>query len=168
MTAKKRSALLAIVLGVPIGIGLFTVQYAGGTSYLSSDPQACANCHIMTSQYDSWQKASHHGVATCVDCHLPADFVGKYVAKAVNGYHHSKAFTFQDFDEPIRIGERNADILQRNCVRCHSELLHPAMANASRSRDELRCVHCHRSVGHGEWTGLGGPDRGEAAERSIR
>ena len=72
---------------------------------------ACINCHIMQPQFDSWQKASHHTFATCVDCHLPHDFVGKYIAKAENGYLHSRAFTLQDFAEPIRITAKNSRIL---------------------------------------------------------
>ncbi len=165
MALGSKSIALAIILGVPIGIGAYTVHYAGGTSYLSTDPQACANCHIMSSQLESWQKASHHTTATCVDCHIPEGFVGKYVAKAVNGYNHSKAFTFQDFHEPIMINEWNSQILQENCERCHGDLLHPSMTNGTDPNNVIECVHCHRSVGHGEWLGLGGPDRGDAGER---
>jgi hypothetical protein len=29
----------------------------------------CVNRHIMQPQYDSWQKASHHSITTCIDCH---------------------------------------------------------------------------------------------------
>lgn len=79
---------LAALVGAALGVGGTTFRYAEGLSYLSTDPAACANCHIMQPQYDSWQKASHHTVATCVDCHLPHDFIGKYYAKAENGYHH--------------------------------------------------------------------------------
>ena len=116
-------------------------------------------------QYDSWQKASHHAVAGCVDCHLPSGFPGKYVAKALNGYHHSRAFTFQDFHEPIQITPRNAEILQENCLRCHEDLVHALVTGATTDRDAIRCVHCHQTVGHGEPAGLGGPDRGETDER---
>src|SRR5262249_39642603 len=63
--------VLAIALGVVLGLGGFTFRYAEGLSYFSTDPKACANCHIMRRQYDGWQKASHHGAATCADCHLP-------------------------------------------------------------------------------------------------
>jgi cytochrome c nitrite reductase small subunit len=109
-------------------------------------------------QFDSWQKASHHTVATCVDCHLPHDFVGKYIAKAENGWNHSKAFTLQDFPEPIKITPKNADILQANCIQCHDGFVHEIL-RGSRSEDaSIRCVHCHRSVGHGEIVGLGGPE----------
>ena len=73
---------LAVILGALIGVGVFTFGYARGSSYITNSPQACANCHIMRRQYDSWQKASHHGAATCVDCHLPHSFFAKYLAKA--------------------------------------------------------------------------------------
>ncbi|MBE0550432.1 MAG: cytochrome c nitrite reductase small subunit [Rubrivivax sp.] len=147
---------LALLLGILTGIGSYTFVYAKGLSYMSSDPEVCANCHIMQPQYEAWQKSSHHHVAGCVDCHLPHDFFGKYLAKALNGYHHSKAFTAQDFAEPIAIKPANSRILQDSCLSCHGELVHQAVAVPGRS-DEVRCVHCHQSVGHGERAGLGGP-----------
>jgi len=145
---------LTVLLGVLVGVGSFTFLYGEGLSYFSTDPNACANCHIMQPQLDSWQKASHHTAAKCVDCHLPHDFVGKYIAKADNGYRHSWAFTFQDFHEPIQMTPRNARILQNNCVTCHGDFVH-AVVGGTGGRDELRCVHCHSDVGHGPRTGLG-------------
>lgn len=142
-------------MGVLAGVGFTTLDYAEGLSYLSTDPQACANCHIMQSEYDSWQKAGHHTVATCVDCHLPADFAGKSLAKSVNGWNHSKAFTLQDFPEPIRITPRNTQILQDNCTRCHADLVHEQLGVAA--AEPPQCVHCHAGAGHGPRAGLGGP-----------
>jgi len=153
---------IAVMLGVFTGVGGFTFGYAKGLSYFSTDPRACANCHIMQPQYDSWQKSSHHTAALCVDCHLPHDFIGKYIAKAENGYHHSKGFTLQDFHEPIMIKEKNAQILQQNCVDCHADVVHELITVPQ--GQEMRCVHCHADVGHGEAAGLGGPDRGMIAE----
>ena len=43
----RRSRLLivaAVLVGLTIGIGGYTFVYAKGYSYLSNDPQACANC----------------------------------------------------------------------------------------------------------------------------
>jgi cytochrome c nitrite reductase small subunit len=147
----------AVGLGILLGLSAVTFRYAEGASYLSADPAACANCHIMQPQYDSWQKASHHTVATCVECHLPAGFVGKYFAKAENGWNHSKAFTLQNFHEPIVINQKNSNILHRNCLRCHADLVH-AQGGADDGATP-RCVRCHASVGHGEPVGLGGPWR---------
>src|SRR5690606_6300883 len=91
---------LSILLGALAGVGGYTFRYAEGFSYFSTDPTACVNCHIMQPQYDSWQKASHHAVATCIDCHLPHTFVAKYIAKAETGDRHRKEFTAQTFAEP--------------------------------------------------------------------
>ena len=93
MKMRLLPALTFASIGVLAGVGGVTVDYAEGLSYLSSDARVSVNCHIMRPQYDGWQKASHHAAATCVDCHLPAGFPGKYIAKAENGWNHSKAFT---------------------------------------------------------------------------
>ena len=138
------------------GLGAFTFHYGEGLSYFSADPRACANCHIMQPQYEGWQKASHHTVAACVDCHLPTSFVAKYAAKAANGWSHSKGFTLQDFAEPIRIKPGNSAILQDNCLRCHGALVHGLLDSSTTAPDALYCVHCHASVGHGQTAGLGG------------
>lgn len=150
---------LAMATGLASGIGGFTFRYAEGFSYLSSDPKACVNCHIMRSEYDGWQKASHHAVAKCVDCHLPHDFFGKYLAKAENGFRHSKEFTAQTFEEPITIKARGKVILQENCVRCHDGLVHALNMGAPAGAAGVECVHCHSTAGHGEHVGLGGPYR---------
>lgn len=148
-------AIAASLFGVLLGISGVGFRYAEGLSYLSHDPQACANCHIMRPQLDSWQKSSHHDVAVCVDCHLPVEFPANYIAKARNGWHHSSAFTLQNFHEPILITPPNAAILQANCERCHDGLLHDVSAVAGAPT----CTQCHSTVGHGEQVGLGGPLR---------
>lgn len=156
---------LSALLGIAAGVSAFTFRYAEGLSYFSHEPSACVNCHIMRSQYDSWQKSSHHGAAVCIDCHLPHAFIAKYIAKAENGWRHSEKFTTQTFDEPIRVQARGRQILQENCVTCHAEMTH-AIAFAPRGeKDELSCVHCHAGVGHGERTGLGGPLRAHELQK---
>ena len=147
--------VLSVLIGALIGIGSSTFHYAEGLSYMSTNPAACANCHIMQPQYDSWQKGSHHTAATCADCHLPHSFPANYLAKAENGWNHSKAFTLQNHREPIVINDKNAAILHANCLRCHDDLVHDAAVASTAGAP--RCVHCHASVGHGEQTGLGGP-----------
>lgn len=138
----------AILLGVFAGVGVFTFGYAKGLSYLSNDPQACANCHIMQDHYDSWQNASHHHVAVCNDCHLPHNFVGKYITKADNGFFHSLAFTLDNFHEPIQIKPRNRRVTQASCIYCHQDIV-AQMLPANPGGDMLMCIHCHADVGHG-------------------
>ncbi len=151
--------LLAAVSGAGGGVGAYTFRYAEGFSYLGSDPEICVNCHIMQPQYDGWQKASHHTVARCVDCHLPHDFVPKYIAKAENGFRHGREFTAGTFEQPITVKARGRVILQENCVLCHADLIADLGPGAHEGPAGVECVHCHPTVGHGEKAGLGGPLR---------
>lgn len=141
--------LLCALIGVALGAGSYTFYHAKGWSYLSNDPKACVNCHIMRDHYDGWQKASHHAVAACNDCHVPHELIPKYLSKAENGFWHSKGFTLQDFHEPIQIRPHNADTLNHNCADCHQGLVSEIAGHGLQSRDEWNCVHCHREVGHG-------------------
>lgn len=152
------SLIASLLVGLFVGSGLFTFVSANGTSYLSNDPSVCVNCHIMQEQYDGWRHGSHHAVATCNDCHLPHENVlMKFYVKASNGYHHSKAFTFQDFPEPIRIKPGNAEVLENNCIRCHGESTNEITAHGTlgvptdptQKADLFGCVRCHGDVGHG-------------------
>ncbi len=126
-----------------IGIGLFTFVYARGDSYLTDNPAACANCHIMNDQYRLWQASAHHNVAACNTCHAPATFVGRYSTKALNGFLHSYAFTTGRFPDPIQINERNRRIAENACRNCHE----PMTSNIGHDRG-LSCLHCHKDMGH--------------------
>jgi cytochrome c nitrite reductase small subunit len=139
---------VAILLGVPVGVGSFTFVYAKGFSYLSSDPRACVNCHVMNPQYDAWLTSGHRHTATCVGCHLPHAGLAKWLAKAEHGFRHSAAFTLQSFKEPIEITPANRRLVQDNCVRCHAALVHDMVAVAAPERG-VDCLHCHAGAGHG-------------------
>lgn len=152
---SRTKLAIPMLLGLCIGLGSFTFNYAEGLSYLSNDPQACVNCHIMNDQFAGWTKSSHHAVATCNDCHLTHGFPMYYVDKGINGFNHSKAFTLENFHEPILINERNSRILQSNCVRCHGEFVHGIVHGNKTDISDVKCVNCHRQVGHGP-TGAGG------------
>ena len=135
-------------LGVLLGVGGYTFRYAEGLAYLSNDPRACMNCHIMREHYDSWVKASHHAAATCNDCHTPHALPAKLLTKLDNGWHHSKKFTLQNFQEPIRIRAVNLVKLQENCVHCHAGIVQDIVSHAEVASGQARCTTCHRSVGH--------------------
>ena len=145
--ARGLAIAVALLLGSLMGLGAFTVSYGEGSSYLSNDPTACINCHVMQSHFDSWQKSSHHHVAVCNDCHLSHDPIGKWVTKADNGFFHSLAFTTGNFDEPIRIKPRNRRVTQNACLDCHDGLVNH-MRPAQRGGDMLLCIKCHDDVGH--------------------
>jgi cytochrome c nitrite reductase small subunit len=158
-TRRQVILILSILVGSATGAAAFAFTYARGTSYLTDDPAACANCHVMNEQYAGWQRSSHHTVAVCNDCHAPHDMVGKYVTKAINGWHHSVAFTTGDFPEPIRITPRNREVTEGQCRYCHEPIvqaidpaprLAPVSASAHAGAGALSCIRCHRSVGHPE------------------
>jgi cytochrome c nitrite reductase small subunit len=145
-----RTLLMAIIIvsvGLALGIGGYTFIYAKGNAYLTNNPEACANCHIMQEQFDSWVKSSHRAAAVCNDCHTPNNFFGKYLTKASNGFWHSFYFTTQRFHEPIQINARNLRVTEAACRDCHAGFLEtPGGSNHLAS--SLQCTHCHSSVGH--------------------
>jgi cytochrome c nitrite reductase small subunit len=150
---QKLAIVVAVTAGVAIGLGLFTFGYARGYSYLTTDPAACANCHIMNEHYAAWMKSSHRHVATCSDCHMPHDLVGKYVSKAKNGFWHSFYFTTGDFPDPLRITSGNRNITEGTCRNCHETVVaqidHEGFARGPDDRGaSSECIQCHRYVGH--------------------
>ncbi len=167
MTHAQRWKLAAAALvGAVVGLGLFTFVYARGYSYLTNDPAACANCHIMSEHFAAWMKASHKTVATCNDCHTPHDLVGKYAVKAKNGFWHSFYFTVGGYPDPLRITEGNREVTEGACRYCHAEItgaidhtartasfgdgaagVSPAV-HAALADEPISCIRCHRYVGH--------------------
>jgi len=146
--SRVARVVLACAVGVALGVVGYTFVYARGFSYMSNDPAACVNCHVMNEQYDGWLKSSHRAVATCNDCHTPANLVGKYATKASNGFWHSFYFTTGTFPEPIRIAPRSAAITEASCRKCHEDIVDAIGGAHSGDPNDLSCVRCHRSVGH--------------------
>jgi len=149
---KEKGSIAPLLLGLPIGVllglGVYTFGYARGASYMTDDPTACANCHVMREQFEGWQRSSHHAVAVCNDCHAPAGFIPKYFTKALNGVNHSLAFTSGRFPDDIIITPRNHRVAEAACLKCHADVTD--MIRSSRRQGEgPSCTVCHRNVGHG-------------------
>jgi cytochrome c nitrite reductase small subunit len=138
--------VIAVAIGAAAGIGGYTFIYAEGASYLTDDPAACANCHVMQEQYDAWLKSPHRHVAGCNGCHTPDGFIAKYYTKALNGWNHSLAFTTGEFHEPITINERNLAIVEQRCRDCHAPIVEAI--DPVHTGQEMSCVRCHSDVGH--------------------
>lgn len=143
---------LLVCFGVVIGHGIFTFVYAKGFSYLSDDPAACKNCHVMNQVYEGWSRSSHKDVATCNDCHVPHTFVAKWAMKAESGFHHGYAFTFKDNPVAFSATTKSKQIVQQNCISCHQDYathaIDATMAKHASSDEALSCVSCHRQIGH--------------------
>ena len=133
--------VVGAAIGVMAGVGGYTFGYARGPSYLTSDPAACANCHMMSGQYAAWQRGPHRSVATCNDCHTPHPVIGKYAAKASNGLRHSFYFTSGRYPDHPEVTPHDREIIDASCRRCHAEMVQVMDARGS-------CVRCHADVGH--------------------
>jgi len=141
--------LTASTLGVALAVGGYTFLYARGWAYLTNEPQACANCHVMQEQYGGWLKGSHRAVAVCNDCHTPPGLVPKYMVKAENGFRHSFAFTTGRFPDQIQIVPRDLAVTERACRKCHEDIV-AAIEGPEGQAERISWVRCHRSGGHME------------------
>jgi cytochrome c nitrite reductase small subunit len=139
--------ILAIAIGIALGVSVFTFVYAKGGSYLTDRPEACANCHVMQEQFTGWIRSSHRAAAVCNDCHTPKGLFSKYVNKFANGLGHSWAFTTGWFPEPIAIKAHNRRVTESRCRDCHREITE-AINPDHNSDADFDCIRCHGSVGH--------------------
>ena len=98
-----------LAIGITAGSGLFVMHISRAASYLSNAPETCMNCHVMTTQYVTWQHSSHGRVATCNDCHVPhTSLAAQYGFKAQDGLWHATVFTMRWEPQVIRLSERRA------------------------------------------------------------
>ena len=143
-----------------LGIGLFIMKEGEVFSYLSDDPQACVNCHVMTPVYNSWMHSSHREVTNCNSCHVPHDNVfKKYAFKAMDGLYHSAIFTLRAEPEVIHMREPSADVVQANCIRCHVNQVTDVkftswLDDHVENRTDRKCWSCHKTVPHGSVHGI--------------
>ena len=164
MKENKFLVTIAVVVFVAaIGMFGYTVKASKALSYLSSDPKACINCHVMNTQYATWQHSSHAQRATCIECHLPTNgTLAKYMAKAKDGWNHSVAFTLNTYKNAIKISDDGAKRVQENCISCHASVTSTLVNNSDtyhQFKDPSvatgrRCWECHKGVPHGKVRGL--------------
>jgi len=156
---KGKMMKMAALITFAMALGMFgyLVDKSKALSYLSSDPKACINCHVMHTQYATWQHSSHAQRATCVECHLPRDtFINKYAAEARDGWNHTVVFTANSYAQNIGISDDGANRVQKNCISCHARLTQVIVANNDRYHDyagiprtDRKCWDCHKEVPHG-------------------
>ena len=161
-TFPRRLVTPTIVLcGAVVGVFLYLLYISRAASYLSDDPSACVNCHIMAPYYQSWQKSSHQPWTTCNDCHVPQDNIIKgYSFKAKDGLYHASIFTLRMEPQVIRPRAESYGAIMDNCIRCHSQLNTEFVNTGMISFDEARegkgkaCWDCHSTVAHGKQSSI--------------
>lgn len=137
------SLFWTLVVSAPTGFVIATFTYSKGHSYLSDDPKACVNCHVMNDHFSSYEKSSHRHVAVCNSCHTPTGLIPKYITKAINGWNHGRAFTTGNYPWPLQMTKMNKNITKNSCLKCHDGLV-----NHFNSQQKTNCIHCHSNVGH--------------------
>lgn len=147
---ERWKAPVIIISGVLTGLVLLILYTGNAASYLSDKPETCINCHVMYTQYSSWRLSSHARVATCNDCHVPQDNVfRKYLFKASDGLRHSTMFTFRLEPQVMKIKHAGIEVVQENCIRCHSDLVDHTQLTSKQFSDERKCWSCHEETPHG-------------------
>jgi cytochrome c nitrite reductase small subunit len=146
---------VVILLGILAGLGCLGFYISNAVSYLSDRPEACINCHVMASEYATWQRGSHGRVTVCNDCHVPQDnILRKYAFKAMDGLRHATVFTLKMEPQVIKLNTAAIGVVQENCVRCHFHLVENVSAsgvsgdNPHSGLGQL-CWGCHRQTPHG-------------------
>ena len=142
---------LSLVIGIAVSLaalGVF-VWATDAPAYLEHAPTTCNNCHVMDAQYENWYHAAHARVAVCTDCHLPhQNILSYYIYKGYSGMKDVVSFTFKTYPAAIRATKQTDQIVQANCIRCHSDTV-KAITAGSQPFDRY-CWDCHRSVAHGQ------------------
>ncbi len=149
-----------IITGILTGLLFYSVYISKAFSYLGDDPATCVNCHIMAPQYATWYHSSHREKTNCNDCHVPHNnLFSKYFFKAKDGIRHATIFTLRREPQVIFIKEPGSRVVQKNCIRCHSELLIDSRLmtvnrNIKDERINRKCTECHRETPHGRVNSL--------------
>ena len=108
----------------------------------SESPQFCAGCHVMEAEFEAWSHAGAHRRKLCVECHLPNENqMAHYVWKSIDGMKDVGFFFSGQVPERIMLTSHGAEVLQRNCVRCHEQTV---MLIST----ERKCWSCHRRIAH--------------------
>ena len=142
-----KSPLFIALAAAVIALGTF-VFVTDAPAYGGSDPETCANCHVMDSQYENWYHAPHEKWTECVDCHLPHEnIVAYYLEKGRQGAKDVFAFTTGNIPVAIRASEKSKGIIQANCIRCHQDQVESILMGPQAF--DRNCWDCHRNVAHG-------------------
>ncbi len=144
-----------IISGSFVGLFIYAFFASRAYSYLSDDPSACVNCHIMSPYYATWSHSSHGRNTTCNDCHVPHNnVVNKYFFKAKDGLRHAAVFTIRGEDQALIAIDASSRVIMDNCIRCHQQLNTEFVKTGRMAFKDIKemngnaCWDCHRDVPH--------------------
>ncbi|MFH1723034.1 MAG: NapC/NirT family cytochrome c [Elusimicrobiota bacterium] len=164
---------------VSLGIVAAVFPLAAYTSVeLTSTPWFCGSCHEMEPVKEGWMASEHYPRpdrpkgrrgASCRDCHLPgwhhpASVLAQKIRHGLkDGYRHflpARDHEAKDFYFALKqvYLSQTTDAM---CLRCHATVRDPAEdvietglgeirgLHSSKEATVLRCVTCHKNMGHG-------------------
>ena len=148
--------IILILSGIIIGGGFLVIYLLRGHTYLTDEPSACVNCHIMAPYYATWKHSSHSQNTTCNDCHVPHEnVVKKWAFKGMDGMKHVFAFVTNSEPQVMQAITSSSQVIMNNCIRCHEQLntefvktgrVDYMMSMVGKGK---ACWDCHRDVPHG-------------------
>ena len=164
-TMKVKKTFMIIALGVLVGGGGLFLYLLRAHTYLTDDPAACVNCHIMGPYYATWFHSSHGRDATCNDCHVPQEnFLKKWAFKGKDGTRHIAVFVTRGEKQVLRANDQSAQVIMNNCIRCHTQLNTEFVSAGrvdfmmSKVGEGKACWDCHRNSGHSQSSLSTSPD----------
>ena len=151
----RQKMFLLVMGGLVVGLGGLFMYLLRMHTYLTDDPAACVNCHIMTPYYATWMHSSHARDATCNDCHVPHNNIfAKYFFKAKDGMNHVRKFVTFNERQAITAEDASAGVIMDNCIRCHTQLNQEFVNTGMISYVDTKngkgkaCWDCHTDVPH--------------------
>ncbi len=169
-SGRKRGIVGILVVGIVLGVVLW-----GGfnTAMEWTNKEAfCISCHEMkVNVYDEYTDTIHYsnrtGVrATCPDCHVPKEWIHKFVRKVQASnelYHHfmgtvdtQEKFNAKRFELAQNVWTAMKKTDSRECRNCHDydSMNFAKQESRSQRRHEeaadqgLTCIDCHKGIAH--------------------
>ena len=168
------------VFGWPLGVFVVAALLVFGSAsfqgmmYVTNQNQFCYSCHIgMDTIVEEYQRSVHfiegqEPRATCADCHVPHDFIGKMIVKTMAiadiWYMLIGKINMENFeDNRLRMAEHVWKSFDGSdsaaCRYCHNSskpenwnlLKQPARARVNHEKMEWRsqtCIDCHYGIAH--------------------
>lgn len=152
MIRKPGFRIAVLVGGLAVALSLVALLTA---VEVSSQPQFCGSCHIMTPYYESWKASKHHNIA-CVECHIApgvtAEIRKKYEALSMVTSYFTGTYGTNPWTE----------VDDAACLKCHERRLlagkelfgdvlfdHTKHLAGMRRGKTLRCTSCHSQIVQG-------------------
>jgi cytochrome c-type protein NapC len=170
-----RPSSLSVVAVVAIGMMSGLVFWGGFNTGMEATNTLgfCTSCHEMRDTvFQEYKETIHYknrsGVrAICSDCHVPKDWVHKFVRKIQASQELYSKFVTGSIDTPEKFEGRRMELAQhvwatmkssdsRECRNCHSwDAMDPhkqqprARAKMEQAQKEGKtCIDCHKGIAH--------------------